>query len=117
MSVLTEAYAVPSRVLGVYRYLLHTRGQKESLESLTKHLAPDSLSRRGDREAAGADEGAGKEMVRKTVNECRGAKLLAQDEDTLTLHPELPEEARDPRTAEALVPLTLARLFFSAENE
>ena len=38
MSVLTEAYAVPSRLIGVYRYLLRCRGQKENADLINKLL-------------------------------------------------------------------------------
>ena len=117
MSVLTEAYAVPSRVLGVYRYLLHQRSQRDSLDSLTRHLAPDSLDRRRDRDGESTDKGAGKEMVRKTVNECVSAKLLVEDGDHLTFHPDLPEEARGPREGERRLPSTLTRLFFAKDND
>jgi hypothetical protein len=117
MSVLTEAYAVPSRVIGVYRFLLHARGQRDTLDSLTRHLAPDSLGRRGERDGLGAEGGTGKEMVRKTVNECLAAKLLAEEGEALTLHPDLPEGARDPRRAELSLPLTLARLLITKQND
>lgn len=116
MSVLTEAYAIPSRVVGVYRFVLHTRGQRESLESLTDHLAPKSLPVRGER-VAGGEDSAGKEMVRKSVNECLVAGLLSQDGDDLRLHPDLPREVRDPATGEAALPTALAKLFFAADND
>src|SRR5207249_3172526 len=106
-----------SRVIGVYRYLLHARGQQESLESLTRHLAPDSLGLRGERDAEGSEEGAGQEMVRTTVNECLAAKLVAEEGGVLTLHPDLPGEARDALAEEEDLPLTLAKLLFAKEHD
>src|SRR5262249_61062014 len=38
----------------------------------------DALGRRGEREAEADDEGGGKEMVRKTVNECLCFKMIAE---------------------------------------
>jgi hypothetical protein len=116
MSFLTVAYAVPSRVIGVYRFLLHARGQRESLESLGDHLAPKSLPLRGER-GADSEEGAGKDMVQKTVNECVTAGLLAHDGEDVCLHPNLSPKARDPRSGEAILPLTLAALCFSPTND
>ena len=59
MSVLTEAYAVPSRLIGVYRYLLRCRGQKENADLIDKLLAPESLIRTDDREGQSEREGGG----------------------------------------------------------
>jgi len=117
VSVLKQAYAVPSRVLGVFRYLLHARGQREQRETLVKVLAPDSLGRKTDQLDDGDREGAGKEMVEATVNECVGAGLLVETDGAVTFSPTLPAEARSPKTAESLFPVTLMRLFFDPERD
>src|SRR5207249_10676167 len=39
MSVITEAYAVPSRLLGIYRFLLRTKGHGESIDVIEKTLS------------------------------------------------------------------------------
>jgi hypothetical protein len=115
MSVLSEVYAVPSRLLGVYRYLLHARGQSESADTLGRILAPESLPRRSDGDATAEEEGSGRDMVRKTVGEAIAMGLLAESEGELRLNPSLPESARDPRRAEAVLPVTLANLFFAKD--
>ena len=77
MSVLSEAYAVPSRVIGAYRYLLHSRGHSESRETLEAALAPESL-----RKAAGGDddrEGGGLKMAQATVRECIAMGLFEEE--------------------------------------
>src|SRR5438874_6450174 len=45
MSVITEAYAVPSRLLGIYRFLLRIKSQGESLDVIEKTLSLESLVR------------------------------------------------------------------------
>jgi hypothetical protein len=116
MSVLSEVYAVPSRLLGVFRYLLHARGQSESTDTLARILAPESLPRRADGASTGEEEGSGREMVRKTVNEAVAMGLLAEAEGEIRLHPGLPEDARDPEVAEGVFPVTLANLLFAKER-
>jgi hypothetical protein len=117
VSVLKQVYAVPSRVLGVFRYLLHARGQREQRETLVKVLAPDSLGRKSDQPSNSEREGAGKDMVEAAVNECVSAGLLVEAEGGVTFSPTLPGEARNPKTAESLFPVTLTRLFFSPERD
>lgn len=117
MSVLAQAYAVPSRVLGVYRYLLRARGRSEDRETLSKVLAPDSLIRRADRGATGGEEGGGRDMAQAAISECETMGLIAPDGDAVRLHPDLPPEAIDPELAEAVFPRTLAKLFFGPSRE
>ncbi len=117
MSVVTEAYAVPSRLIGVYRFLLRARGQSETAEVIEKTLAPASLVRADDGEGQSEREGGGRDMVRKTVSECLGMGLLAEEDGQVRLNPVLPEAARDPATAEAALPVTLAQLFFATGRD
>jgi hypothetical protein len=117
VSVLKQAYAVPSRVLGVFRYLLHAKGQREQLETLVKILSPEALGRKSDEQSDGDKEGSGRDMVEATVRECVKAGILIEVEDTVTLNPTLSPEARNPKTAEELLPLTLAKLFFDPDRD
>jgi len=118
VSVLKQVYAVPSRVLGVFRYLLHARGQREQRETLVGVLAPESLgTKKSDQPSDSEREGAGKDMVEAAVNECVAAGLLVEADGGLTFSPTLPAEARNPKTAETLFPVTLASLFFDHERD
>jgi hypothetical protein len=128
MSLLSEAYAVPSVVKGVYRYLLHARGQKSPVETLVAILAPEALetftrnlsvaNREHAPDAEQDDKKAvGKDRVRKTVNECLRLGLFAQEGEDIVLHPDLPKETRDMGTGEDCLPLTIARLVLNADNE
>lgn len=117
MSVITEAYAVPSRLIGIYRFLLRAKGQAESLEVIERTLAPESLIRSDEGEGPSEREGGGRDMVRKTLGECVAMGLLQEEDGKVRLHPDLPEQARDPTVAEVTLPATLTRLFFVAEKD
>lgn len=113
MSVLTEAYAVPSRVIGAYRFLLHARGKSETRDALEGTLAPESL-----RKAAGGDEdreGGGLKMAQATVRECVAMGLFAEDGGEVRLHPDLPGPAEDGEACP--LPLMLSDLFFDPKRE
>lgn len=112
MSVLSEAYAVPSRVIGAYRYLLQARGQSEVRETLESVLAPESL-----RKAGGDDdrEGGGLKMAQATVRECIAMGLFAEEGDAVRIHPALAGSVQD-GSARSL-PLLLSDLFFGPERE
>ena len=113
MSVVTEAYAVPSRLIGVYRYFASRRGRSESVESVVNLLSPDSLR------ATGKDtdsEGGGRDMVRNTVREAVAMGLLAELDGEVALSPPLIDGLKDP-LAEAALPKTLADLFFRPERD
>ncbi len=117
MSVITEAYAVPSRLIGVYRFLLRTKGRSETSDVIERTLSPESLVRTDDGEGQSEREGGGRDMVRKTVNECVAMGLLTESDGQVRLNPALPDSARNPATAEAMLPVTLARLFFVTERD
>ena len=114
MSVLSEVFAVPSRVLGVYRYLLDVRGQSESRETLEAILGPGSLPWAPHvTETPEDDTASGALMVRKTVAECVVMGLLEANEGHVRLHPNLPQEARNPAAARARARVTIADLLLS----
>ncbi len=128
MSLLTEAYAVPSVVRGVVRHVLHSRSQRASLDSLMTFLAPDAvethtrqLSTAGrvltSESDAEAKKTTGKDRVRKTLNECLRMGLLTQEGEEITLAPCLPEEFRNPLTEDSWIPSAICGLIFDPSNE
>jgi hypothetical protein len=118
MSVLSQPYAVPSRVLGIYRYLLRVRGQHEAKEDLVSLLAPESLPRKSTPAEPGeeAEESGGKDMVRKTLSECVAMGLLTESDGEYQLNSDLPKAVRKEATAEEVLPVTLATLFFDQDR-
>jgi hypothetical protein len=80
MSVMNQDYAVPGRVLGVYRTVRAYSGPL-TRDELSLLMAPRSLEHRGTsgREAEEADEeegGVGRDMVAATAEECQKMGLL-----------------------------------------
>lgn len=110
MSVLTEPYVSPSRIRGVYRYLLlKARGKGVNRDLLGKLLMPASLQN--------PEEDASREMIRQTVNEGIQMRLFLQQEDKVLLNPGLFAEARNPRSGDRILPLTLAHCLFDKDND
>lgn len=115
MSILKEPLATPSRVRGIFRYLLQAKGQKEKREVLEKLLSPDELVK---------DAPPGRPMFRKTINQIKTRKvnevlnigLLIEEEEEIAINPILPEDARNPQIGDKLLPDTLATLFFAFNN-
>jgi hypothetical protein len=114
MSVITEAYAVPSRLIGVYRYFVGRKGRTDSIDTVVNLLAPESLRSAGKESD---DEGGGRDMVSNTVREAVAMGLLVPHQDDVGLNPELVETLRDPSGAEAALPITLADLFFAPNRD
>jgi hypothetical protein len=107
--VLTELYASPSRIRGVYRYLLleaKERGIERS--RLERLMMPSSLQ--------DPDADVSREMVSRVIHEGIQMGLFLQEENHILLHPELPEKARDPKSGDRILPLTLAHCFFDESN-
>ncbi|RUT08307.1 hypothetical protein DSM106972_014750 [Dulcicalothrix desertica PCC 7102] len=115
MSILKEPLATPSRVRGIFRYLLQAKGQKEKREVLEKLLSPDELVK---------DAPPGRPMFRKTINQIKtrtvneniNIGLLIEEEDEIAINPSLPEDARNPQIGDKLLPDTLTTLFFASDN-
>lgn len=107
MSVLNNAVVSPSRVRGVYRYLLWCDGQREDRGNLERAMSPDSLLK----------EGKKRDMIHNTVNECIKMKLVVEDGGTVAISPDLPKAARHPETGDQNLPITLSNLFFTPVNE
>lgn len=108
MSVLKEPLATPSRVRGVFRYLLQTKGQREKREVLERILSPNELSK---------DAPETRPMLRKTIKEILKARLLIEEDEEIAINPNLPEDSRNPQLADKLLPNTLADLFFASDNQ
>lgn len=108
MSVLKEPLATPSRVRGVFRYLLSTKNQREKTELLEKILSPDELVKNAP---------SPRPMLRRTINEMVKVGLLVKEEEEIAINSDLPENARNPQLGDSLLPDTLAELFFASNNE
>jgi hypothetical protein len=105
MSVVEKYYAVPSRIQAVYRYLLHKKGQWAPRDALEAALSPGSLLR-----------AEGRPMLREVVAECEAMELIRMEGDRVSLHPDLPTEARDRARGESRFRQTLLDLF-ATRNE
>lgn len=124
MSVYEQAYATPSRILGVYRYLLHAKRQRAPREELEALLMPENLPLKDAQSTGGsADEepeekkGSPKrEMVQRTIDEAITMRLIASDGGDVLLHPDLPAAARSPGSGEQAARRTLGSLLLSTEN-
>jgi hypothetical protein len=124
MSVYEQAYATPSRILGVYRYLLHAKRQRAARSELEALLMPENLPLKDGQTASGSTDeepeerkGAPKrEMVQRTIDEAITMRLAASDGDDVLLHPDLPAAARSPESGEQVARRTLSSLLLSTEN-
>jgi len=110
MSVLKTTLANPSRLQGIFRYLLHAKGQREKREILERILSPDKLV---------ADKSSPRPMFRAALNESLKCGLLVEEEEGvyIALNPNLSEDSRNPKFGTQLLPNTLANLFFASNNE
>jgi hypothetical protein len=112
MSVLKEPLAIPSRFRGIYRYLLQAQGQRENLETLGRVISPDKLVQ---------DKPSERPMFEASLKESIKCGLLMKEEDEdkleILINPDLPEQARDKKKGDSLLPNTLAHLFFASDNQ
>lgn len=108
MSVLGSPLATPSRVRGVFRYLLSKTGQRESYKTLERMLSPESLLRDGNTETKK------RSMIKETISECVKMDLLIEqiegDELIVAINSDLPSEVRSKGKGDELLPHTLAGL-------
>lgn len=110
MSILKQAYATPSRVRAVYRFLLHSDKPKIKREDLEKSISPLSIQREND-------EGY-LSMVKETIKEMIRMKLVDEDEEgNVFLGKDLPKEFKDKNTGNENLPFYISMLFFKKENE
>lgn len=111
MSFLNNAFVVPGRLRGVYRYLLR-EGRPVERDTLAKMISPDSLLKVDpDREAKTRG------MVSACIREGVKAGLFLEQDDMLALAPELPDLARDPKHGDASFYLTIADLIVRQGNQ
>jgi hypothetical protein len=106
MSVLKTAYATPSRVTAVYRFLLAHGRSSVSQETVQAVLSPATLP---DVET--------QDMVTVTVQECIKMGLVQHEDGQLSLHPGLPDAARDRKRGAERLPLTITDLMLRGNYE
>ncbi|MEG4353047.1 protein DpdG [Microcoleus sp. LAD1_D5] len=110
MSVLKTALATPSRMRGIFRYLLEAPKQRENKEKLTRLLSPHELSE-------GRNKSAEHPMFDAALRESIKCRLLIAENDDIAINFELPEASRHPKMGDKLLPDTLVQLLFASDNE
>lgn len=119
MSVLKEgAYTSPGRVIGVYKYLLQARNQRENRERLYQILSPDDLlSKKGknplDSERLSKEEEDKKksrDMIKTVVRQCINMGLLIENNEEVELNPKISIKP------ERQIPSIIVSLFLSLDN-
>jgi hypothetical protein len=110
MSVLKTALATPSRMRGIFRYLLQAPKQRENREKLTRLLSPEKLSE-------GRNKSAEHPMFDTALRESIKCELLIEENEEIAINGHLPEASRHPQTGDKLLPDTLVQLFFASDNE
>lgn len=108
MSVLKTSLANPSRMQGIFRYLLYAKGQREKREVLEQVLSPDKLVE---------DKSSPRPMFRAALNKSLECRLLIREDDFILINPDLTEEERSIECGTQLLPSTLVKLFFASDNE
>lgn len=106
MSVLKQAFATPSRVTAIYRFLLvHGRGSV-SQDAVQAVLSPTTLPHVETQN-----------MVAGAIQESVRMGLVQEQDGRLALHPDLPAAARHRRHGLARLPLTLTDLLLRGNGE
>ncbi len=108
MSVLKTSLANPSRMQGIFRYLLYAKDQREKKEVLEQVLSPDKLVE---------NKTPPRPMFRAALGESLKCRLLIEEDAYIFINPNLPEEARSIESGTQLLPSTFANLFFASDNE
>lgn len=94
MSILKVAYATPSRIKGVIRYLLQARGEREKRDILEAILSPEALINKGN------DKEPSRSMIKETIRESIKMGLLEESQDKsevfLNLKPKLKNDCSLP---------------------
>ena len=110
MSVLKTTLAAPSRMRGIFRYLLQAPKQRENREKLTRLLSPEKLSE-------GRNKSAQHPMFDAALRESIKCDLLIEENEEIAINFHLPEAFRHPQTGDKLLPDTLVQLFFASDKE
>jgi hypothetical protein len=110
VSLLSQPFAVPSRVKGAVKFLVQERGQRAKRNTAEALLSPASLK---------GDEGDNDKlaMIRRTIDECLRLHLFVEDGEYLAVNRALPEVARNPNTVASALPGVLLDLILNAEGE
>jgi len=108
MSVLKTSLANPSRMQGIFRYLLYTKEQREKREVLEQIISPNELVKHINDP---------RPMFRAALNESLKCQLLIEEDTYIAINPDLPEEARSIESGTQLLPNTFANLFFTSGNK
>lgn len=108
MSVLKTGKATHSRIRGIFRYLLQAPKQRENKEKLIQLLSPNKLWE---------DKKEKYPMFNDSLRESIKCGLLITDNEDIAINSDLPEEARNPKMGDKLLPDTLVKLFFASDNE
>lgn len=96
MALLNPPELLPSIARYIYRYLLSRSKLTDTRANLIGALAPPTLLHPTEPHAD-----PGSLEVEKTVGLCQQLGLVAADGDNITLSPDLPAEARNPKKADA----------------
>ena len=106
MSVIKEGtYTVPSRVLGVFKYLKSTKKFKDKRENIYNLLSPTELIRKDE------DKDVKRKMLQVVILESKKMGLLIEEGEEISIHPDLIS------VDEQSLPSAIAGLFFSPENK
>lgn len=119
MSVLKVPEVIPSRIRGIFRYLLYAKKQVEKRDILEKVLSPDELIKVKNNQDSSVEKK--RSMLETCIKECIKLGLLVEEntenDKFISLNPNLPEVSRNKKTGDALLANTLANLFFASDNE
>lgn len=121
MSLFRNPSVSPSRLRGVYRFLLRAPEQREERERLGRIFMPEPML--GDRGRATFDKTIleGCEMglfeeVTETVGADGRGEMEEQQHTYVALHPDLPEKARDTERGEAVLADVVCKLILEQEE-
>lgn len=120
MSVLKEGvYTVPSRVIGVYNYLVRVKGYQENREKLCQVMSPKSLlisfKKKKKNVSNNLDEIPEEEikkdpykMIKAVIRQCINMELVIEENASIKLNPEINEKDS--------LPSIIVNLFLSQKN-
>jgi hypothetical protein len=108
VSLIQQAYAVPSRIQGIYRYLLRAKDQRDRIDVMERLFMPDPLLDYSKKEDPRAPF---RENVREGLRLRLFGEIKADPDDRhLTLHEDLPVVVRDPKEGEEHLRFAIADL-------
>jgi hypothetical protein len=127
MSILQIVETSPGRVRGIVRLIVGHARQRLPEGELKALMSPPGLPLRS---AAGHDDeedgvtprgaggrAGGPSMIDKVVGACEKVGLVCREDGNVSLNPALPAAARDPKTADQRLPLTMSELICDPKRE